>query len=116
MAGPAMRAPTGSAETTRTRGVGKASSMAARRVVLGMEWPARPSAARPGSIPAVNAARLSAAGLTLLVLAWVFGNPPGAAPDERAHYVRALGAGALQLQGARFEPSAAQRRAFLAQG
>jgi hypothetical protein len=66
-----------------------------------------------GSRPAPTA--LLAAGLVLLVLAWVFGNPPGAAPDERAHYVRALGAGGLQLAGTTFEPSAAQRKAFFAQ-
>ena len=60
-------------------------------------------------------AALLAAALVLLVPAWVFGNPPGAAPDERAHYVRALGAGGLQLAGHRFVPSAEQRRAFLAQ-
>ena len=58
---------------------------------------------------------LLAAGLTLLVLAWVFGNPPGAAPDERAHSVRALGAGGLQLAGATFVPTAEQRRAFFGQ-
>ena len=70
-------------------------------------------------MPVVTAAHrvpvLFAVGVALLVLAWVFGNPPGAAPDERAHYVRALGAGGLQLAGAPFEPTAAQRRAFVAQ-
>ncbi len=34
-----------------------------------------------------------------LVVAWVGANPPGAAPDEPAHYVKALGAGAGQLAG-----------------
>jgi Predicted membrane protein (DUF2142) len=82
---------------------------------------ARPGAADCATMPAVTAARqapsaLLAAALVLLVLAWVFGNPPGAAPDERAHYVRALGAGGLQLAGVPFQPSAAQRRAFFAQG
>ena len=71
-----------------------------------------------GSMLAVTGSRhtpvaLLGAGLRLLVLAWVFGNPPGAAPDERAHYVRALGAGGLQLAGATFEPTAEQRKAFL---
>ncbi len=33
-----------------------------------------------------------AAGWALLLAAWVVGNPPFAAPDEAAHYVRALGA------------------------
>jgi hypothetical protein len=65
-----------------------------------------------GAAPAI----LLAAGLALLVLAWVFGNPPGAAPDERAHYVRALGAGGLELIGERFVPTEAQRRAFVEQG
>src|SRR5215218_1737286 len=97
MAGPAMRAPTGSAETTRTRGRGKSSSMAALRA-----GPAPPA--------------LLGAGLALLLLAWVFANPPGAAPDERAHYVRALGAGDLELAGRTFEPSEEQKRAFFAQG
>lgn len=82
---------------------------------------ARPGAADCATMRAVTAARqapsaLLAAALVLLVLAWVFGNPPGAAPDERAHYVRALGAGGLQLAGVPFQPSAAQRRAFFAQG
>ena len=75
-------------------------------------------AALYGSMLAVTGSRhtpvaLLGAGLTLLVLAWVFGNPPGAAPDERAHYVRALGAGGLQLAGATFEPTEEQREAFL---
>ena len=48
---------------------------------------------------------LLAAALGLLLAAWVFANPPGAAPDERAHYVRALGAGHLELAGRTFEPS-----------
>ena len=63
-----------------------------------------------------RAPALLAAGLALVVAAWVFGNPPGAAPDERDHYVRALGAGELQLAGRTFVPTAAQRRAFFAQG
>jgi hypothetical protein len=53
-----------------------------------------------GAAPAI----LVAAGLALLVLAWVFGNPPGSAPDERAHYVRALGAGGLELAGKALRP------------
>jgi len=35
--------------------------------------------------------RLLLAGYALLGLAWVFGNPPGAVPDEPANYVKALG-------------------------
>jgi hypothetical protein len=78
------------------------------------------AAAGSGTMRVMTAARrapaLLAAGLVLVVLAWVFGNPPGAAPDERDHYVRALGAGQLQLAGKTFVPTAAQRRAFFAQG
>ena len=78
------------------------------------------AAADSGTMRAMTAASrapaLLSAGLVLVVLAWVFGNPPGAAPDERAHYVRALGAGDLQLAGRTFVPTAAQRRAFFAQG
>jgi hypothetical protein len=51
-------------------------------------------------------------GLTLLMAAWVCGNPLGAGPDEAAHYVRALGVGGGDLVGARFIPSQAERRAF----
>jgi hypothetical protein len=82
------------------RGAGKSSSMAALNV-----------ARQAGSAPA----GLLVIGLALLLAAWVFGNPPGAAPDERAHYVRALGAGSLELEGAIFVPSPEQRRAFFAQ-
>jgi hypothetical protein len=78
------------------RGAGKPSSMAALNV-------ARPAAA------------LLVAALALLLAAWVFGNPPGAAPDERAHYVRALGAGSLELEGAIFEPTPEQTEAFFEQ-
>jgi hypothetical protein len=41
----------------------------------------------------------AAAGYALLVLAWVFASPFGAAPDEPAHAVRAAAAGAGQWQG-----------------
>lgn len=37
----------------------------------------------------------------LLAVAWLFGNPPGAAPDEPAHYVKALGAGGGDIFGRR---------------
>jgi len=36
------------------------------------------------------------AGYGLLILGWVFASPFGAAPDETAHAVRALAAGAGQ--------------------
>src|SRR4051812_15386022 len=44
----------------------------------------------------------------LLLTAWVFGNPPFAGPDEPDHYVRAVGAGELDLTGVRgdFHPPA----------
>ena len=71
-----------------------------------------PDVRQRGAAPVI----LLAAGLSLLVLAWVFGNPPGAAPDESSHYVRALGAGAVELIGERFVPTEAQRRAFVEQG
>src|SRR4051794_36842571 len=48
---------------------------------------------------AVPAAILAAWGL--LLAAWVVGNPPFAGPDEPDHYVRAVGAGELDLSGAR---------------
>jgi Predicted membrane protein (DUF2142) len=39
-------------------------------------------------------------GMILLVVAWIAATPPGSAPDEDAHYVKALGAGGGQLRGA----------------
>lgn len=42
---------------------------------------------------------LLALSVTLLTIAWVIGNPPSAAPDEVAHYVKALGAGSGDLVG-----------------
>src|SRR5690242_13252403 len=42
---------------------------------------------------------LAGAGYGLLVLAWVFASPVGAAPDEAAHAVRAAAAGAGQWWG-----------------
>lgn len=38
-------------------------------------------------------------GIALLIVAWVFGNPPFAAPDELAHYLRALSIGAGEWVG-----------------
>lgn len=38
-------------------------------------------------------------GLGFLLAAWVFGNPPGAAPDEPSHYVRAVGAASGDVLG-----------------
>ncbi len=42
---------------------------------------------------------LISAAYALLVAAWIGGNPPGASPDEQAHYVRALGLASGQLRG-----------------
>lgn len=42
---------------------------------------------------------LLVAGWALLVSAWVFSNPPGYAPDEPAHYIKALAAGRGELFG-----------------
>lgn len=39
----------------------------------------------------------------LLIAAWVGGNPPGAAPDEPAHYVKALAAGGGDFLGSPLE-------------
>jgi hypothetical protein len=40
-----------------------------------------------------------AAGYGLLLVAWAIGNPPFAAPDEPAHYLRALAVGGGSLEG-----------------
>ena len=45
---------------------------------------------------------LLSAGYALLLAAWIFGNPPFAAPDEAGHYLRAIGIGNGQPIG---EPS-----------
>src|SRR3954447_20434602 len=42
---------------------------------------------------------LLVAALVLAGLAWTFGNPPGAAPDELTHYLKALGVAGGQLAG-----------------
>ena len=42
---------------------------------------------------------LLAACYALLAVAWVFGNPPGAAPDEGDHYLRALAVAGGDLRG-----------------
>ncbi len=44
------------------------------------------------------------AAYALLSVAWVFGNPPGAAPDEPAHYVKALAAGQWKWVGRKVAP------------
>lgn len=40
---------------------------------------------------------LLVSGYLLLIVSWVMSNPPGAAPDEYAHYLRAVGAGRGEL-------------------
>jgi hypothetical protein len=44
------------------------------------------------------------AAYALLSAAWVFGNPPGAAPDEPSHYLKALAAGRGQWLGRPVSP------------
>lgn len=63
-----------------------------------------------------TAGLLLGATLALLAAAWVFGNPPGSAPDEGAHFIRAIGAGHGDLRGDAFVPTAAERRAFVQAG
>ena len=48
---------------------------------------------------------LVVAAFLLLGTAWLVGNPPGAAPDEPAHYLKALAAGRGQLYLSRKPPS-----------
>jgi hypothetical protein len=48
------------------------------------------------------------AGYALLVAAWIFGNPPYAAPDEWSHYLRAVSLGHGQLLGEPAGPEAAK--------
>lgn len=52
-------------------------------------------------------ARLLVAGWALLLCAWTIGNPPFAAPDEAAHYVRAIGLGSGHLAGRPTPPGSA---------
>jgi hypothetical protein len=44
-------------------------------------------------LAAATPRRLVLLGWTLLAVAWIFGNPPFAGPDERSHYLRALEVG-----------------------
>ncbi len=64
-----------------------------------------PTITRRSAVPRLRRARslapwLVAVAYLLLVAAWVGANPPGAAPDEPAHYVKALGAGGGDVLGA----------------
>src|SRR5215471_15471969 len=62
-------------------------------------WPpARQMTVRRAGGPALRWL-FAAAGYALLLGAWVFASPLGAAPDETAHAVRAAAAGAGQWQG-----------------
>lgn len=54
------------------------------------------------------------AGYGLLIAAWVLANPPGSAPDEPAHYVRAIAAGEGDLLGRRV--SDAEMRDLMPEG
>ncbi len=56
---------------------------------------------------------LLSASLLALGAAWLMATPPGSAPDEGAHYVKALGAGGGDMRGSPPVANAAQRRALL---
>lgn len=65
---------------------------------------ARPQGPARAGGPAARSVRrpvlaLLAACYALLAVAWVFGNPPGAAPDEGDHYLRALAVASGDLRG-----------------
>jgi hypothetical protein len=51
--------------------------------------------------------------LALIGTAWALTNPPGAGPDEGAHYVKALGAGAGHLYGSKPAPGRAEIQALV---
>jgi hypothetical protein len=51
--------------------------------------------------------------LGLLGVAWQLGTPPGAGPDEPAHYIKAIGAGGGDLAGRDPAPSQAEIRALI---
>lgn len=50
--------------------------------------------------------------VVLMGIAWLMATPPGSAPDEPAHYVKAIGAGHGDLYGEPYAITAAERRAF----
>jgi hypothetical protein len=50
--------------------------------------------------------------LLLIGAAWVVTNPPGAGPDERAHFIKAVGAGGGELRGHAPTVGARERRLF----
>lgn len=64
------------------------------------------------SIPVRAAPFLISAFLILMGAAWIAGNPPGTAADEADHYVKALGAGAGDLDGESPKPGRAEYRTF----
>jgi hypothetical protein len=68
-----------------------------------MQYP-YPTKARPRWV--ISAAFLLSAGFALLLVAWAFADPPGASPDEPAHYIKAVAAGHGDLRGVA-DPSAA---------
>lgn len=71
------------------------------------------------AVRADPAAPLVVLGLALLALAWCFGPTPFSAPDETAHYVRAIELGGGELVGEvahlENEPLTAEQRAWVAQ-
>ncbi len=58
-----------------------------------------PAALRPRGRTRPLAPWLLVLAYLVLITAWVGANPPGAAPDEPAHYIKALGAGGGDLVG-----------------
>ena len=55
--------------------------------------------APPGSRPHRVGAWLLVGSWALLLMSWVFSNPPGYGPDEPAHYIKAIGVGRGELSG-----------------
>jgi Predicted membrane protein (DUF2142) len=56
---------------------------------------------------------LAAVFLLFIGIAWALANPPGAAPDEGAHYVKAIGVGGGDLYGRRPAPTRAEVEALV---
>jgi hypothetical protein len=92
------------------------------RGVVGTQavWPSEPAShdTRSVMVCGVRARGLSllAVGLALLSVAWVFATPPFQAPDEAAHYLRALTIAEGRLLGPRAGPDAAGRAALAGVG
>ena len=59
---------------------------------------------------------LLAGSLVAFGAAWLMATPPGSAPDEGAHYVKAIGAAAATSVGGRHTATGRQRQTFFRQG